>query len=110
MTFGDSRHSGLCPHPSGLCLYLPWRLPLCLCYCGHSSLDLRSTHVIQNDLILRSLITSAKTSFSGISLVAQWLRLCVPMQRAQVLFQVRELDPTYSVAHAAKKKKDLVSK
>ena len=68
-------------------------------------MDLRSTHVIENDLILRSLITSAKTSFSGVSLVAWWVRLCVLNVRAQVLFQVRELDPTYSVVRAAKKRR-----
>ena len=39
--------------------------------------------------------------------MARWVRLCVLNVRAQVLFQVRELDPTYSVVRAAKKKKTL---
>ncbi|KAJ8780339.1 hypothetical protein J1605_011603 [Eschrichtius robustus] len=34
-----------------------------------------------------------KMVFTGTSLVAQWLRICLPMQRAQVRALVRE-DPT----------------
>ena len=47
----------------------------------------------------------SKTGKPGISLVVQWLRLVLSMQKAQVQSLVRELDPTCSIVQPEKKKK-----
>ena len=54
--------------------------------------------------------TLVRRDSEGTSLAVQWLRLCLPMQRAQVGSLVRELRShvTCSVAKEKKKKKRLV--
>ena len=51
------------------------------------------TKCLNNNYFLNKGSLSFKIK-SGTSLMVQWLRLCAPMQRARVLLQVKELDPT----------------
>lgn len=55
---------GLWPHNPNfsLCLHIPFSSSLCVFY-KDTSFDLGATQIIQNDLILRSLMTSVKTLF-----------------------------------------------